>query len=233
MMKNKLLIFLFLLPFLANSQSVDYNTIILPDAATDISFAEKLVRLAWKNNPSNRILEREKTISEYEIKQARWSWLNEFRIQGNVNEFVLNDNADVGNRADFFPKYNVTGQVRLGFFVDIPLETKKKKEEYYIAQSNIDLQKLSLRAEVLRRYEMYLMNRELLKVQTEATEDLFATFSIVEQNFKNGQATLEEYNRTLDRYNTQKIRKITAQGNFNRSKIEVEEVIGVKLEDVI
>ncbi len=232
-MKNGLLIILLIMPLLANSQNVDYNTIILPDGASEISFAEKLVRLAWKNNPANRILEREKTISEYEVKQARWSWLNEFRVQGNVNEFVLNESADVGNRADFFPKYNVTGQVRVGFFVDIPLETKKKKEEYYIAQSNIDLQKLGLRAEVLRRYEMYLMNRELLKVQTEATEDLFATFSIVEQNFKNGQATLEEYNRTLDRYNTQKIRKITAQGNFNRSKIEVEEIIGVKLEDVI
>lgn len=232
-MRNRLFIFLVLIPFFAPGQSVDYNTIILPDGASEISFAEKLVRLAWKNNPANRILEREKTISEYEVKQARWSWLDEFRIQGNVNEFVLNDNADVGNRADFFPKYNITGQVKLGFFVDVPLETKKKKEEYYIAQSNIDLQKIGLRAEVLKRYENYLMNRELLKVQTEATEDLFATYSIVEQNFKNGQATLEEYNIMLDRYNTQKIRKITAQGNFNRSKIEVEEMIGVKLEDVI
>jgi len=232
-MKNKLLLFLVLFPLLANSQNVDYNNIILPDGASEISFAEKLVRLAWKNNPANRILERQKNISEYEIKQARWSWLDEFRIQGNVNEFVLNENADVGGRADFFPLYNLSAQVRLGFFVDIPLETKKKKEEYYIAQSNIDLQKIGLRAEVLKRYELYLMNRELLKVQTEATEDLFATFSIVEQNFKNGQATLEEYNLILDRYNTQKIRKITAQGNFNRSKIEVEEMIGVKLEDVI
>lgn len=233
-MRSRLLIFLLvLIPFLANSQSVDYNTIILPDAATDISFAEKLVRLAWKNNPSNRILEREKTIADYEIKQARWSWLNEFRVQGNVNEFVLNEDADVGGRAAFFPKYNITGAVRLGFFVDIPLETKKKKEEYYIAQLNIDQQKLGLRAEVLKRYETYLMNRELLKVQTEATEDLFATFSLVEQNFKNGQASLDDYNKTLDRYNTQKLRKITAQGNFNRAKIEVEEIIGVKLEDVI
>jgi len=216
-----------------SAQNVDYNTIILPESVKDVAFEEKLVRLAWKNNPSTKILNRQVEVAEIEMKQARWSFLDDFRVQGNINEFVLNESADVGDRAAFFPKYNITGQVTLGFFVDVPLEVKKKKQEVFIAESNINQQKLALRAEVLTRYEKYLMNRETLLVQTEIVEDLFASLSLAEQQFQNGEIKLDEYNRIQDRYNTQKLRQINAQGDFNISKIELEELIGVKLENVI
>jgi len=216
-----------------SAQNIDYNAIILPDNVKDASFEEKLVRLAWKNNPSTQILNREVDKAEIEVKQARWSWLDNFRIQGNINEFVLNDNADVANRSAFFPKYNITGQVNLGFFVGVPLEVKKKKQEVSIAHSNINQQKLALRAEVLTRYEKYMMDRETLLVQTEIVEDLYASLSLAEQQFENGEIKLDEYNRIQDRYNTQKLRQINAQGDFNISKIELEELIGVKLENVL
>ncbi|MTI20552.1 hypothetical protein E1176_05930 [Fulvivirga sp. RKSG066] len=226
---------LLLLLFSANlrAQNVDYNTIILPESVKEASFEERLVRLAWKNNPTTRVLNNEVEIAQIEVKQARWSWLDDFRVQGNLNEFTLNESADVGNRAQFFPKYNITGQVRLSFFVDVPLETKKKKQEVAIAYANIDQQKLALRAEVLRRYETYLMNREALLVQTELVEDLYASLSLSEQQFENGEIKLGEFNAIQDRYNTQKLRQINAQGQFNISKIELEQLIGVKLENVL
>lgn len=220
------------LPQLIYAQNVDYNAVILPDNVTDISFAEKLVRLAWRNNPANDILGYEREISNIEIKQARWQWLDDFRVQGNLNEFVLNEEADVAGRSAFFPKYNVTGQIRLSYFVGLPLEVKKQKQEAMIAKSNQDLQKLAIRAEVLTRYETYLMKRELLKIQTEILEDIYASLSISEQKFKNGEITLDTYNKELDRYNVQKVRQVTAQGEFNISKVAVEEMIGVKMEDV-
>ena len=227
----------FLILFLAISgvsfgQEVDYNTIILPPGAADISFSEKLVRLAWQNNPANRIVETQQQISDIETDLARWSWLDNFRITGNINEFTLNPEADVLGRGAFYPKYNVSGTVNLGYFVNIPLEVKKKKAEYTLAGYSIDQQKIQIRAEVLRRYEQYLMAREILKVESEAQEDLFATLSLAEQNFRNGTVTIEEYNGVLEKYNNQRIRKITAQGNFNQAKISVEEMIGVRLEDV-
>lgn len=231
-MKKLIILSLLILPQLVWAQNVDYNAVILPDNVTDISFAEKLVRLAWNNNPANQILQHEYNVSDIEIRQARWRWLDDFRVQGNLNEFVLDESADVAGRSAFFPKYNVTGQIRLSYFVDIPLEVKKQKQEAMIARSSLDLQKLAIRAEVLTRYETYLMKRELLKIQTEILEDLYASLSIAEQKFKNGEVTLDTYNNAQDRYNTQKVRQITAQGEFNISKVAVEEMIGVKLEDV-
>ncbi|ELR71461.1 hypothetical protein C900_02524 [Fulvivirga imtechensis AK7] len=231
-MKKLIVLLMIFLPQLIHAQKVDYNAVILPDNVTDISFAEKLVRLAWRNNPANDILVHEREISDLEIKQARWQWLDDFRVQGNLNEFVLNEDADVAGRAAFFPKYNITGQIRLSYFVGLPIEVKKKKQEALIAKSNQDLQKLAIRAEVLTRYETYLMRRELLKIQTEILEDIYASLSIAEQKFKNGEITLDIYNRELDRYNVQKVRQVTAQGEFNISKVAVEEMIGVKMEDV-
>ncbi len=217
---------------LVSGQDVDYNTIILPSGASDISFAEKLVRLAWENNPANRILESQYKISDIQIDQARWEWLDNFRIAGNINEFTINPDQDILDRNVFFPRYNISGMVSLGYFVNIPLAVKEKKEELNITRYTIDQQKLAIRAEVLRRYEEYLKTREILKVESEAQEDLFSALSLVEQNFRNGTATIEEYNGVLEKYNNQRIRKITAQGNFNQAKISVEELIGIRLEDV-
>lgn len=231
-MKKLIILLIVFLPQLTKAQNVDYNAIILPNNVSDISFEEKLVRLAWQNNPANQILDYQTNISNIEVKQARWSWLDDWRVQGNLNEFTINDNADVGDRAQFYPKYNVTGQIRLSYFVDIPLEVKKKKQEVLIAKSNINMQKLAIRAEVLTRYQTYLMNRELLKIQTEIVEDLYASLSLAEQQFKNGEITLNAFNIQQDRYNNQRVKQINAQGDFNISKIAVEEMIGMKLEDV-
>lgn len=218
--------------FVSYAQSIDYNAIILPETVSDASFEERLVRLAWKNNPSTSILNRQVETAEIEVKQARWSFLNDFRIQGNINEFTLDPSSDVDGRAAFFPRYNISGQINLGLFADVPLEIKKKKQELAIAELTIDQQKLALRAEVLKRYEKYLMNRENLLVQTEIVEDIFASLSLAEQQFENGTIKLNDYNRIQDRYNGQKLRKINAQGLFNISKIDLEELIGVKLENV-
>ena len=231
-MKKIIILLIVTLPLVSQAQNVDYNSIILPYSVTDISFEEKLVRLAWQNNPANHILDHQRNMADIEVKQARWRWLDDWRIQGNVNEFTLNENADVGDRAQFYPKYNVTGQIRLSYFVDIPLEVKKKKQEVMISRENINLQKLAIRAEVLTRYQTYLMNRELLKIQTEIVEDLYASLSLAEQKFKNGEITLTAYNLEQDRYNNQRVKQINTQGDFNIAKISVEELIGMRLEDV-
>ena len=232
-MKNFLVVAIFASCFnLVRAQEVDYNAIIPPKNGSDIGFAEKLVRLAWQNHPSNRILESQEKMSDMEIDLSRWQWLDNFKITGNINEFTLNPDQDVFNRNAFFPRYNISGMVSLGYFVNIPKEVKLKKEELNISKYSVQQQKLQIRAEVLRRYEIYLMTREILKVETETQEDLFAALSLAEQNFRSGSITIDAYNDSLERYNNQRIRNITAQGNHNQAKISLEELIGVRLEDV-
>lgn len=231
-MKKLLFFLVVILPELAFTQNVDYNSIIIPKEVDDITFEEKLVRLAWQNNPANKILEYQQNMEVIDTKLAKWAWLDNFRVQGNLNEFVLNESADIDNRAAFFPKYNLTGQVAVGYFVNIPLQVRREQQELLIANANTNLQKLDIRAEVLTRYETYLMNRQILKIQTEITEDMYASLTLAEQRFKNGELSLGEYNNEQDRYNNQLMNQVTAQSNFNISKIRVEELIGMRLEDI-
>ncbi len=231
-MFNKALVFILFFPSLLAAQRIDYNKIILPDDAKDIQFVEKLVRLAWANNPTNEGLRHQVMAAQFSEKVAKRNFLNQVAATGNLNEFNVNP-PTTNSQPIFFPRYNFGASLNLGnIFID-PIKVKRAKEETAIAVANVNSRKLTLRAEVLRRYQFYLTNKELLKVQVEALEDASNLFSTSEQKFKNGEATIVDYNNALEILNSRKTQKITSEREFNISKIDIEELIGVKLEDVI
>ena len=78
------------------AQSVDYDMIIAPaDTTGSEDMAEKLVRLAWQNNPGNEVLLREANIASLEVQKAKIAWLNNIVVSGNLNEYsterLIND----------------------------------------------------------------------------------------------------------------------------------------------
>jgi outer membrane protein TolC len=234
MTRNPLITFIVILVFhsVASAQKVDYNAIILPADARGVEFSEKLVRLAWINNPSNSILENQVNVADLDMKLAKRNWLNQFNVTGNLNEFTLNPQA-MPDVPLFFPRYNIGATITLGNFAYDPLKVRIRKEEKEIAIKSINSQKLAIRAEVLRKYQTYLTNQELYLVRAEALEAALASFSLAEQKFKSGEISIENYNAALENFNTHKTQKIIAEGNLMLAKIDLEELIGVRLEDVI
>jgi outer membrane protein TolC len=217
-----------------SAQKVDYNAVILPSDAKGISDAEKLVQLAWQNMPQNAILENQLNQAGMEVKLANRNWLEQIRATGNLNEFTLKPYDPVTNsRALFFPRYNISASFSIGNFINDPLRAKIKKEEKEIAQQNINAKKLTVRAEVLRLYQNYIYNREVLKMRTDALETILSAFALAEQKFKAGEVTIQNYNTALDNLNTHRIQKLQAESNLAISKINLEELIGVRLETVI
>lgn len=228
---KKLVIVVALLPYGAMAQKVDYNAIVLPSNAKDVEFEEKLVQLAWANNPTNEILDHHVNIAHIQVKQARWRWLNQFTVSGNVNEFTINPPDGITGPL-FYPRYNVGATITLGNFVTDPMNVKMMKEQKKIAELNINSQKLTLRAEVLRRYNSYVASKRVLEVRREALEDAYTSKGLMEQRFKSGDATIEEYNVALGNFNDQKTQEILAESSYKTAKIDIEELIGVRLEDV-
>jgi putative inorganic carbon (HCO3(-)) transporter len=92
----KKILFLLLVSTHVFGQSVDYNKIILPDNVQSPDFAERLVQLAWKNDPLNEALQRQVTISEYAVKSNASQWLDIVRVTGNQNELKIKPEADIG-----------------------------------------------------------------------------------------------------------------------------------------
>lgn len=213
-------------------QNVDYNKVIFPESSQAIDFGEKLVQLAWRNHPSNEAVRREVNIAEYNVKQQNVSWLENIRIMGNVNEFTLNPAADPWGRATMFPRYNIGAAITLGTFFTIPYNIKKSREVAIISQANVNTQKLAVRNEVLKLYNEYLMRERIFKLQSQALLDNETSHKLEEQRFRRGDITFELYSTSLAAYNDALIAQLQAERDFKNAKLDLEEWIGMRLEDV-
>ncbi|MCX2745863.1 TolC family protein [Mangrovivirga sp. M17] len=230
MKKNLLIIFIFIGALSLNAQNVDYDKVILPEEASGLSFEEKLVRLAWLNYPLNRVAENNVEVARRDIHLAQWDWLDNVEAQGNLNEFNIDPAPGEGNQ--FFPRYNFRLTLKLGDLVNTPVEVKRARAIYRNSLEEVNAQKLSIRKEVLQRYENFKLYDELLRIYTVSMEDANAETKLLEEKFKNGETTLNEYNTALRIYNTERIKRMTTERDREIAKLEVEEMIGMKLEEV-
>ena len=212
-----------------NAQDVDYNKVILPQDVKTEDFEEKLVRLAWNNNPENKIIIADKNIAEYERKKASWSWLNQVRVTGNLNELSINQDA---NSNILFPRYNFGVTIPLGIVVDNPKDVAIARAEVEKASLQVQSQKLLIRNQVLRAYQLFKMHEQIFKLKSDLTEDEYSNFLSIEEKFENGEVSLEDYKEASKNYNLELENRITAKNRYEIAKLDLELLIGVKLEEV-
>lgn len=209
------------------AQTIDYNRIILPENAQNISDVEKLVQLAWKNNPVNQILDNRILMAKEQIKVERGAWTDDFKLTGRVNEFMINPPADGITDAIYFPAYS--------FGIEIPLSIfshSKAKAASINVQNEmlaVNEKKLQIRAEVFENYHHYTFNQTALKIQTEVAENASNTFALIQDRFKNGQATLDEYNNAYNNLKSEQLKRAEAQRNFQIAATRLERLIGLDI----
>ncbi len=231
MKKNIIAVLMFISQF-CFGQNIDYNKIILPDGTATDDFVERLVQLAWKNNPANEEFRHNVTISQYDVKKAGVQWLDMLQVQGNINEFNINSEVDVFNRASFYPKYNFGLRLTIGQFFSIPYDVKQNRERVMISQAQVNGQKLAIRAAVLKAHNTYSIREKIFRLSTQATLDAENSYRLLEQRFKSGESSFEAYNTSLMNYNRSSILQLEAEQDYLNSKVELESIIGLKLEDV-
>ncbi|MCC5929831.1 MAG: TolC family protein [Cyclobacteriaceae bacterium] len=214
------------------AQTIDYNRIIIPEAAAEMGLEERLVQIAWQNNPTNRIVEMEVTAAEYDHQAAKAGYLDVFSIMGNLNEFNLSPQESTRQMAAFWPRYNVSAVINVGQIARTSANVKQTRELTKIKQEEIGVRKLELRAEVLTLYENYKMHMEVARLQRQIENDVYSSFLVVEDNFRNGEITLEEYNTFQKENNMERMRTITTENAYWTAKYELEKVLGVPLEDI-
>ncbi len=216
-----------------SAQNVDYNRIILPDGAEDISIEERLVRIAWRNYPLNEEFRRNVNIARLQVKTNRWSWLDNVGVVGNLNEFNLDPSRDIDNRSQFFPRYNVSARASLGMFISLPIQTQISKERLSIEQSRLNERKLLVRAEVLRLYEAYKAADEVFQIQNEILEDSQTESNVLKAQFESGQIQIDEYNNAQTTLYKNRLAQIAAKQSLEQIKIDLEMILGVPLEEVL
>lgn len=212
-------------------QDIDYNKIVLPENAKGIPPAERLVQLAWKNNPSNEVFRRNVNIAKNDIKLSKRSWLEDFGVTGNVNEATFSSDSAVSGL--FFPKYNIGAKLSLGFLFTKPVKTKIAKEKLAIADAEQKTQMLAIRSRVVRLYDEYMMNQKLLKIQSEILEDVKGIYTLYEEKFRNQEVPFDDYNSVLINYNKMRLDRATLENKVFNVQANIEEMIGIPLEQAL
>jgi len=230
-MKRIALYVFFLVPMISFSQSVDYNKIIVPDQVPSISFEERLVQLAWKNHPTNKVALQKVEVSQALKSKASWAWLDNFFIQANVNEFTGNTDVDGWGRA-FYPQYNLGVKLPIGTFVSTPLNAQATKGQVLINEFEVNAKKLSVRRDVLQTIERLRERFKVIKLRERIKEDYVLMYQDAEKKFKEGKITLEFYRGAIQAYALQEEEIIQAQSLFNQQRLALEELVGVELKDV-
>lgn len=222
------------------AQSIDYNQIITPEnnAGAD-NIEEMLVRLAWENHPDNEVYRRNINIAEKSISATRWSWLKNLKASYNLNEFTMGTNPEIWDpatpesRVFAFPRYNIGFGLSLGDIFITPINVKIAKEEARVAEEELNARKLQLRAKVLEQYYNYQLAQQLLQIRVEENEETYANYQLISEKFKNGDASLGEYNKITALYNTNRAGLARQEAQFKIEKARLESYIGVKLEAII
>ena len=192
MKKYLLLVFLFNPAFLW-AQKNDIKSSYLESTTQNV--IDELVTAAWENYPENKKYDHQVKIAEKNVIRAGYSWLDNIYGTGNLNEFTLNPPSDFQGNL-FFPRYNFGVRINLGTFVTVPAEKKIAKEELRIAELNRKQQKIMIRAEVLRRYNRFLMHRSM-KCNPRPWKMLIQITRLLKKNLKRVKLLLKNTVRLL------------------------------------
>jgi outer membrane protein TolC len=189
---------------------------------------EKLVDLALQH-PEVTINEAQMSIAENNLSRAKWSWSNILFAQFNLNEFTINGSPS----AAFWPKYNFGINMPFDIVSRTSAEIKNAKENIDITRAMREDTYRKLRAEVLSRFEDYLFHREMYEMSSVVVDEAYTAFLSMQEKYKIGDVNDIDYSITFRQFNDAKMRQREKERDMNVSKLDVERLIGVKLDDVL
>lgn len=222
-----LLITAFVLP----AQQTDYDAIIPPVDTKSRDIAEYIVQLAWMNNPVSDIAKKEVLIAGSEQKNTKKEWMRDVQTSFNLNESNFNGNTDASGNV-FFPRYNVGVTLNLYSLLTQKEKNKIGENRVDIATDRMNQRKLEIRAEALSRWVTFKLAREIVKERALVEQELNNTYIIVQQLYKSDEKTLEEFTTASAAYFQAREARIRAAAELELAKIQLEEIIGLKWEQV-
>jgi len=216
------------------------STYSLTDTIRNFNIRERLVQLAM-NNPAYEITDRLATVALYHIRIAKSAWLSTLVAQGNINEFTINPKSAQGGSTSsttyynpsIYPKYNFGLTLPFDFFTKNTNNVKIARENYLMAQATKNDKFREIKAMVLTRYEDYLLARQKFEFQIQIAQDAYTNYQIAQDAYKKNTVKEDELNKAYRNWITEQLARLELQRNLNVSKIDIERLIGVKLDDVL
>lgn len=199
---------------------------------------EKLITLAFQN-PDLEVADHGVNIAEYDLKAAKGWWAENFSFSFNANEYSIkqlgksNTTTLTPYNYGLYPLYNMGISIPIGGFFSKPQEVKADKEKVTIARAERASKYRQIKAAVLTAYENYLTSKELFTVESQLAESAYNDYLQAKEKFRDGQISVTDYNASADRYQGSLKARISAENSYNLSQIQLEELIGVPVSQVL
>ncbi len=212
-------LFFFIVPLRAQQES------ILQDVSE--IFIDKLVILAKANYPKVKAYEHNINIAKLNISKAKVDWLSIATF--NINESPTNSTSASS------PSLNGTQYgvgTSFGAILTKPYNVKAAKEELKIAELAQQEYNLNIETLVKQKYISYILQLKSLNWRLKALETAESTVKEVKHKFENGELKFDDYNRSLSLYSSAVQSRLDAEAAYLIAKCNLEEIIGIKIEDV-
>jgi outer membrane protein TolC len=185
-------------------------------------------------NPAYEMADHAASAASAQIKIAKSAYLGLFAAQANVNQYTITGAPKIAgqNVPYYYPLYNFSLNVPFDIFTRTTNTVKIAKQNYYISTAARNQSFREIKAEVLTKYENYLLAKQLVELQGKITQSEYATLKRSEGDFAENLIKLEEVERAQKSYINEQVKSLSLQRDLNVTKIELEKVIGVKIEEV-
>jgi outer membrane protein TolC len=200
-----------------------------PQTPTDSMIRARLVNLALQN-PQNLATGHQVRVAEYQLDYTKRTWLNLLSVSINYNDQTF-EKVIPGQYQ--YPKYFFGLTIPIGLFFTLGPQIKGARETVEIAKDNQQDQALATRADVLSKYAQYKNYGDLILLENTIVVDQQTAFSQVEKKFKDGTATIEQYNQANKSYSDEQVKKLNLQLSQDLLKLAIERIIGNDLESVM
>lgn len=202
-------------------------------ATPDSVIEEKLVQLALQG-PLFQTSDNQIKIAQYQLSKAKKSWLNLLSVSGNYNDQTFaNHTTTAGQGAYIYPKFFFGITIPLGVIFSMGPDIKIGKEGVAVSRNNQEQLARTMRADILSKYKQYKTYDTLVAIQNDAAVDEQASLAQLERKAHTGAISIEQYNIAHKAYGDELARGLNLKLQRDLIKIEIERIIGTKLENVI
>jgi outer membrane protein TolC len=196
----------------------------------DISYVyiEKLIAVAKENYPRVKALNSRIAIAETSLSNAKLAWISPFSLS---YVYSPSNTLNITNPT-FFSGYQIAFSINFSSLLQTPNNVKRAKEERKIEFLSRDEYLLSLVTEVKTRYFNYLAAVKNLKLNVQNSLDAQNLLTMLKYRYEKGEITFTEYNSAATAFASSNQAKIASEAALLSAKASLEELLGIRLEEV-
>ena len=222
-------------PFIGFAQSKNATVVETPQVRPT-TFEDYLVQLAWTFSPEAESSKYEIDAHFQEVQLAQKDWTRNLGAAVNLNDVSLPSLSKPSNpltpRIATYPLWQVGLGVNFGDLIQRKNKIKFAENHKKMSESDLNFKKYKIKAEVLKRYQEYLVAQEILKIRLQSLDVAQSNKTQISSLFSVNKATFEDYNQANKAYFDALESRLIAQSDIKIRQIALEELIGVKWESV-